>query len=135
MGLLVSRSSLAAALLVLSCVTARPVAPPATPAPGPAEEVAVLEVARAFTVASRARRFDVVHGLLSSRWRAESSAATLEVDFDAEPLAAARVGRVEEALASTPRVQGTTAELLLGRAVTLVLVREAGAWRVDGLGR
>jgi hypothetical protein len=97
------------------------------------EEGHVVEVAHAFVSATRDRRFDVVLGLLSERWRARSTAARLAADFDVEPLAEERLRRVEAALAGRPRIEGDTAQLPLGPGRALVLVREATGWRVDRL--
>lgn len=117
--------------LVLSCVT------PRSPDPiGPRrgdDAGSVLDVARAFVAATRARQFDVVWGLLSERWRGVTTVERLTVDFDAEPLALDWLRRVEVALGTQPVLDGGVAELPLGPGRSLVLLREAGGWHIDCL--
>lgn len=117
--------------LVLSCVTPRPPEPIGARQGDDTEPV--LDVARAFVTATRARQFDIVWGLLSERWRGVTTVERLAVDFEAEPLALERLRRVEVALGTQPVLDGGVAELPLEPGRALVLLREEGGWHIDRL--
>lgn len=126
-----SRRLIIMIVLVLSCVTPRP-PEPIGPRRGD-DTGSVLDVARAFVAATRARQFEVVWGLLSQRWRGVTTGERLAVDFEVEPLALERLRRVEVALGTQPVLDGGVAELPLGPGRTLVLLREKEGWRIDRL--
>lgn len=118
-------------LLGFSCVTTRP--PDAAPRASGEGAEPIAEVLRGFVAAARARQFDVVWGLLSERWRTRATPASLEVDFDAEPLAEVRLRHLEAGLGGPLRIEAARAQLTLGPGRALVLVREDAGWRVDRL--
>jgi hypothetical protein len=89
------------------------------------------EVLAQFLAAAQAGDFGAVHELLSARWRARIDPARLASDFAAEPLARRRLERA--AAAGRLDVGAARAELPLGDAGALVLVKEAGGWRIDQL--
>lgn len=118
-------------LLGLSCVTARP--PDASHHASGEGSEPIAEVLRGFVAAARSRQFDLVWGLLSERWRTRTTPVSLTVDFDAEPLAQARLQRLEAGLGGPLLIEGARAQLTLGPGRALVLVREEAGWRVDRL--
>ena len=122
----------AACLLLAACAGARP---PDGPDPaGPAAEAG--QVLGRFATAVREGRLDQAWPLLSSRWRARSTPATLAADL----AASGRVGpeaaeRVQALLAAgrLPAVEGERAALAVGEGKAAVLLLEGGGWRVDAL--
>jgi hypothetical protein len=119
---------LAAGLLALgACATAPPL--PASTSGDPSGPRATLD---RFLRAAGARDFEGAHALLSARWRERVSPARLAADFEVEPLAARRLD-LAGAAADRLQVRGSTARLPLGQGRALVLIEEAGGWRVDQL--
>ncbi len=125
--------ALAACLLLASCAGSRP-PPGAASAAGAAAEPG--QVLGRFATAVRQDRLDEAWPLLSARWRARSTPATLAADLSAS----GRVGResaerVEALLADgqRPVVEGERATLAVGEGKAARLVLEAGGWRVDAL--
>ncbi len=84
-----------------------------------------------FLTAASAGDFAAAHALLSARWRQRLTPARLAADFAAEPLARRRLEQASAA--STLTVAGGRAVADLGQGRTLVLVEEAGDWRLDRL--
>jgi hypothetical protein len=121
---------LVAAGLLAACVPPRAAEPAAAVAPDPA-----LEVVRRFVGAVRAQRFDEALALTSSRWRTTVTPAQFKADFEAEPLAPARLERLAQALSLPLTTDGPRARLGVGAEQVLELVREADGWRVDALTR
>jgi len=127
-------------LLLAGCVTTpapvpvgpEPVKPePAVPAADP--QVAVRAVVQAFIAATEARKFDEVLALLAKPLRARYSVKTLERDFGADPLAAARLAELKHK-SNGPLVEGKdSASLAWASGRSLRLVKEAEGWRIAAL--
>jgi hypothetical protein len=127
------------ALMLAGCATT-PVVPPSTPvtvAPPVVEPQAVsspaLAVARAFTAAVKAGRFDDALALTSARWRSTLDGPRFAADFAREPLSAERVARLDRAITGGQLRGTSTVEVLLEGQPVLVLTPEADSWRVDAL--
>ncbi|HZY06043.1 MAG TPA: hypothetical protein VFF02_21345 [Anaeromyxobacteraceae bacterium] len=127
------RARVAACLLLAACAGTRPPPGAADPA-GPAEEAG--RVLSRFAAAVREGRLDEAWPLLSARWRARSTPASLAADLEAS----GRVGRdaAERAQAllaagRRPAVEGDRAALAVGEGKAARLVLEDGVWRVEAL--
>lgn len=127
------RSILAACLLLAACAGARPTSGSGAPVGSPA---AAAEALSRFAAAVSADRVGEAWPLLSARWRARSTPATLAADL----AAAGNVGRgaAERVLAALaagqrPAVEGGRATLAIGEGKAALLLLEGGAWRVDAL--
>lgn len=127
------RARVAACLLLAACAGTRPPPGAADPA-GPAEEAG--RALSRFAAAVREGRLDEAWPLLSARWRARSTPASLAADLEAS----GRVGRdaAERAQAllaagRRPAVEGDRATLALGEGKAARLVLEDGVWRVEAL--
>jgi ABC-type glycerol-3-phosphate transport system substrate-binding protein len=121
---------LAACLLLAACAGAAP------SGAGGGEPAAAAEALSRFAAAVRSGRLDEAWPLLSARWRARTTPATLAADLEA----AGNVGRgaaerVQAALAAgeRPAVDGNRASLAVGEGKAALLLREGGAWRVEAL--
>ncbi len=124
------RAGLAACLLLSACAGARP--PPA--AGDPAEEAG--RVLSCFAAAVREGRLDEAWPLLSARWRAGSTPASLAADLEASGPAGRDAAERAQALLAAgrrPAVEGARAALEVGEGKAARLVLEDGAWRVDAL--
>ncbi|HEU4382475.1 MAG TPA: hypothetical protein VFR85_03140 [Anaeromyxobacteraceae bacterium] len=126
--------AMAAASLFLAACAAAPPSPGAGDPAGPAAQAG--QVLGRFATAVRNDRLDEAWPLLSARWRARSTPATLAADL----AASARVGResaerVQALLAAgrLPVVDGDRATLAVGEGKAARLLLEAGEWRVDAL--
>jgi hypothetical protein len=127
------RARLAACLLLAACAGTRP--PPGAGDPSGSTEEAGGVLWR-LAAAVREGRPDEAWPLLSARWRARSTPASLAADLEAS----GRVGRdaAERAQAllaagQRPVVEGGRATLAVGEGKAARLVLEDGAWRVDAL--
>ena len=119
----------AAWLLLCACVTT---APAPTPVEAPVADVhqKQRETLVAFVAATEARRFDDAWALLARPLRDRYSAVRLAHDFDAEPLAAARIAQIKRQL-DQPFLDATTFRWAEGKALKLTL--EPEGWRIASL--
>lgn len=125
-------------LVLAACVTApTPVKPDPEPkivvAPVADSQAELHSVVNAFISATEARRFELVLALLAQPLRARYSAALLERDFGADPVAPERLSRLK--LKSNQPLQeaqeGASLEWAEGRS--LRLVHEPEGWRISAL--
>lgn len=122
-----------AALVLAGCVTARPTPTPVNPpvvVDAHAEQRAVVD---AFLAAVGERRFDVALSQLSKPWRDRYDEQRLARDFEQDPVAAARVKRVQSHRADAFAVSGAQSSLGLGDGRALRLVREESGWKISAL--
>lgn len=128
-----------ALVLLAGCVTTPRVKPAAEPKPVVAvpaledSQSAVRALVSAFVAATEAKRFDQVLPLLASPLRARYSAAVLERDFRADPLASARVSQLKLKMAERFIETKDSASLEWAAGRSLRLVREADGWRIAAL--
>lgn len=123
------RALAASCLLLAACAGGRP-----PPAADPAAEAGAA-LGR-FAAAVRAGRLDEAWPLLSGRWRARSTPASLAADLQASGRVGAEAAERVQALLGAgrlPEVQGDRAALPVGEGKAAVLLLEGGAWRVDAL--
>jgi len=134
--------TLTGAWALAACATAGSApAPRADPAPpaGLSEPAARATLDR-FAQALQQGRWDDAWGLLSARWRADTSPERLAADWrGAGPVAPEAAARVRALLGSGAALEGRSGEgggpvrLPVGGGRAARLVAEAGRWRVDAL--
>ena len=128
-----------AVLLLAGCVTT-PAPLPGKPAPTKADPVvaaepaaAVRAVVEAFIVAVEAGRFDQVWPLLAKPLRERYSVELLARDFEADPLAGARIAELKHK-SNAPLLEGKdAASLAWAEGRSLRLVKEPDGWRIAAL--
>ena len=118
-------------LLVLAgCVTTPPPVVTRPPAPAVDPHAAQRAVVRAFVQATDAHRFEEAWALLARPLRDRYTAARLAEDFEAEPLAAARLEQLKRRL-DGPFADSNTLAWAEGKALRLTL--EPDGWRIAAL--
>ncbi|MDP1824952.1 MAG: hypothetical protein Q8L48_16970 [Archangium sp.] len=145
-------------VLLAGCVTPPkpvPVKPEPVPelsTPAGAPQASLRSAVEAFLEAAEAGRFDQVHARLSKQLRERYSVKQLERDFNAEPLASARLAQIKLKLAEVPafreweesanfrgvdgrheRLHHRLARLEWAPNRSLQLTFEEGAWRISAL--
>ena len=128
-----------AVVLLAGCVSAPAPVPdkPELLKPGPVviadPDAAVRAVVERFIAASEARKFDQVWPLLARPLRERYSVERLARDFEADPLAAARLAELKHK-ANGPLLEGKdSASLAWATGRSLRLVKEADGWRIAAL--
>ena len=127
-------------MLLAGCVTTKPVpvkpiVKPEIVAPVPTvdSQAELRAVVNAFVAASEAKRFDQLLPLLAKPLRDRYSVKALERDFNADPLASARIAQLKLKSAAQLIESKESASLEWSSGRALRLVHEADGWRIAAL--